>query len=241
MLYAQTAKEFVQDSYQLISANSPTVPLQGNDMAKGIHFLNNLLKYYSSSALLLTISKKIQFQVQIGQQFVTFGAPSFVPTPDVTQGRLANLENAWLELDGVDYPLIIESRNVFFGSYKYEPQLGLPRYAIIVNETNLTQMQLYPAPSQVYDVFVYGKFQLPYISENDDMSSLPQYYLRFLTFALARDLAFYKGRSKAWDEKLETMYQEAWDNMESSSSVNLVIESGSESFLNGSWRLRAGV
>jgi hypothetical protein len=241
MLYAQTAKEFVQDAYQLISANSPTTPLYGNDMSKGIHFLNNLLKFYSSSSLLLTISKKISFDVQIGQQFVTFGDPSYVPTPDVTVGRLSNLENAWLELEGVDYPLIDESRNVFFGSYKYFPQLGLPRFVIIVNETNLTQMQLYPAPSQVYTVYVYGKFQLAYISENDDMSSLPQYYQRFLLFALARDLAFFKGRSAAWDAKLEAMYEEAKDDMESATSANLVIDTGNESYLNGSWRVRAGI
>lgn len=241
MLYAQTAKQFVQDAYQLISASSPTVPLHGNDMAKGIHFLNNLLKFYSSSSLLLTISKKISFEVQIGQQFVTFGDPSYTPTPDVTVGRLANLENAWLELDGVDYPLIDESRNVFFGSYKYEPQQGLPRFIIIVNDTNLTTMQLYPSPSQIYQVFVYGKFQLAYISENDDMSSLPQYYQRFLLFALARDLAFFKGRSTAWDKKLEDMYQEALDDMESVTSCNLVIDTANESYLNGSWRLRAGI
>lgn len=241
MLYAQTAKEFVQDAYQLISASSPTVPLHGNDMSKGIHFLNNLLKFYSSSALLLTISKKVQFSLQIGQQFVTFGDASYVPTPDVTQGRLANLENAWLELDGVDYPLISESRNVFFGSYKYEPQQGLPRFIIIDNDTNLTTVQFYPSASQVYNVFMYGKFQLPYVSENDDMSSLPQYYLRFLTFALARDLAFYKGRSKAWDQKLEGMYQEAFDQMESVTSLNLVIDTGNESYLNGAYRVRAGI
>lgn len=241
MLYAQTAKEFVQDAYQLISASSPTVPLQGNDMAKGIHLLNNLLKFYSSSSLLLTISQKVEFQIQIGQQFVTFGDPSFVPTPDVTAGRLSNLENAWLNLDGVDYPLIDESRNIFFGSYKFFPQQGLPRFIIIVNQTNLTQMQFYPAPSQLYNVFVYGKFQLAYISENDDMSSLPQYYQRFLLLALGRDLAFWKGRSKAWDAKLEAMYKEAEDDMESATSCNLVIDTANESYLNGSWRLRAGI
>jgi hypothetical protein len=241
MLYAPTVKEFIQDAYQLISANTPTVPLQGNDMLKGVRFLNELLQDYSSSGLLITIAQKITFQVQIGQQFVTFGDPSYTPIPNVTIGRLANLENAWLELEGVDYPLIDESRNVFFGSYKFFPQLGLPRFIIITNDLNLTTMQLYPAPSQVYTVYVYGKFQLSYINENATMASLPQYYYRYLKFALARDLAYYKGRSKAWDAKLEGMYQEARDGMESVSAMNLVIDSANESYLNGSWRLRAGI
>lgn len=240
-LYAQTVKDFVQDAYQLISANSPTVPLHGNDMQKGVQFLNELIKSYSSSSLLLTIAQKINFTLAIGQQFVTFGDPTYVPTPDVTVGRLSNLENAWLELDGVDYPLIDESRNVFFGSYKFEPQLGLPRFVIVTNDLNLTTMQFYPAASQQYNVFVYGKFEMPYLLENGTMANFPLYYYRFLKFALARDLAFYKGRSTAWTPALESMFQEARDEMESVSSMNLVIDSANESYLNGSWRVRAGI
>jgi len=240
-LYAITVKRFIEDCYQLVSASSPTVPLHGNDMSKGIQFLNQLLKSYSSSSLLLTIARKVNFTLPIGQRFVTFGDPTYVPTPDVPEGRLSNLENAWLTLDGVDYPLIDESRNVFFGSYKYEPQEGLPRFIIITNDTNLTTMQFYPSASQEYDVTVYGKFELPYVGENDDLSSLPLYYYRFLTFAVARDLAFYKGRSSAWDAKLEGMFDEAKKEMESATAINLVIDTPNESYLNGAWRVRAGI
>jgi hypothetical protein len=241
MIYAQTVKDFVTDAYQLISASSPTVPLQGYDMVKGVRFLNELLKSYSSSSLLLTIAQKVNFTIQIGQFFATFGDASYVPTPNVTLGRLSNLERAWLELDGVDYPLIDEDRGVFFGSYKYEPQLGLPRFIILTNDLNLTTMQFYPGPSQQYNVWVYGKFELPYLTENSTMAELPLYYYRFLKFALARDLAFYKGRSAAWDSKLEGMYEQAKDEMESASTMDLVIDSANESYLNGSWRLRAGI
>lgn len=237
----QTVKQFVSDSYQLISANSPTVPPQGNDNLKAIQFLNELLQDYSSSGLLLTIAKEVDFTVAIGQSEITFGAPDHIPTPDVTSGRLANLQNAWLSLQGVTYPLIDESRNVFLGSYKYDPQLGLPRFCIIYNETSLTRMRIYPGASQVYDLHVYGKFELPLVNQNSDMSLLPNYYQRYLKFALARDLAFYKGRANAWDDKLQNMYDEARKNMESASSVNLAIDSSNESYLNGSWRVRAGV
>lgn len=241
MLSTQTVMDFVQDAYQLVSANSPTVPLHGNDMQKGVQFLNELLKSYSSSSLLLTIAKKVEFNLAIGQQFVTFGDPTYEPTPDVTEGRLSNLERAWLQLDGVDYPLIDESRGVFFGSYKYEPQVGLPRFVIVTNDLNLTTMQFYPAASQEYDVFVYGKFELPELLQSGTMEGFPLYYIRYLRFALARELAFYKGRSSAWDVKLEAMYQAARDEMESVSTMDLVINSANESYLNGAWRVKAGI
>lgn len=237
----ETVKQFVTDSYQLISANSPTVPLHGNDMEKGIQFLNELLQDYSSSSLMLTIARTVTFSIVQGQSVVTFGAADLVPPPTVASGRLSNLENAWLTLSGVTYPLIDESRNVFFGSYKYDPQLGLPRFVIITNDLDFTTMRFYPGPSQGYDVTVYGKFALPALNENSNMSLLPLYYRRYLKIALSRDLAFYKGRSSAWDEKLEALYKEAKDNMESVSAMNLVIDSANESYLNGSWRLRAGI
>lgn len=241
MLYAQPVKQFVSDAYQLISANSPTVPLHGDDTLKGVQFLNELVKMYSARGILTTIAQKITFDVAIGQQFVTFGDATYTPTPNITIGRLSNLERAWLNLDGVDYPLIDEDRGVFFGSYKFQPQLGLPRFAIITNDLNLTTMQLYPAPSQVYTLFVYGKFELPYLTENSTMANFPLYQYSFLKTALARELAYYKGRSAAWTEKLENRYQELLDEMESTSTMDLVIDSANESYLNGSWRLRAGV
>lgn len=240
-MVAQTVKGFVQDSYQLISASSPTVPLHGNDMSKGIQFMNELLGAYSATGLMITVAKKITFTLPIAQEEITFGPPDYVPTPDVTVGRLANLQNAWLLLDGVTYPLIDESRNTFFASYKYDPQVGLPRFVIITNEVDITRMRFYPAASQVYEVNIYGKFQLPPLGENDTMSILPSYYIRYLRFALAKDLALYKGRTEAWNQRLEEMLIAATQDMMSVSSVNLNIETEQESYLNGSWRVRAGV
>lgn len=238
---SETVKEFIADSYQLVSASSPTVPLYGDDTSKGLKLLNRLLAQYSATGLNLTIAKHITFSLPIAQQEVTFGSPDYVPTPFVTEGRLANLQNAWLLLDGVTYPLIDESRNTFFASYKYDPQVGLPRFVIITNETDLTRMRFYPAASQVYEVNVYGKFQLEALTLNDDMSILPGYYIRFLQLALAKDIAIYKGRTQAWNQLLESMLEEAKDEIMAASSMNLNIETEQESYLNGAWRVRAGV
>jgi hypothetical protein len=239
---SQTVKQFVDDSYQLVSANTPTVPLQGNDMLKGIQFFNELLQEYSANALLITIAKSITFNMAIGQSEVTFGAADYVPTPNVTTfGRLANAQNVWLTLQGVTYPLIIEDRNVFLASYKYDPQLGLPRFAIIYNETDLTRMRIYPAPSQVFTLNVYGKFQLPPLGQNDTMSIIPQYALKYLKIALAQELSFYKGRSEAWTDKLQKRYNDARQEMEAASSLNLVVDTSNESYLNGAWRVRSGI
>ncbi|HWZ35093.1 MAG TPA: hypothetical protein VNW51_02995, partial [Mucilaginibacter sp.] len=159
----------------------------------------------------------------------------------IKQGRLANLDNAWLILSGVTYPLIDKSRDDFLAAWKYEPLQGLPRFAITFPDTEYVDIRLYPAPSQFFEFFCRGKFQLSAYTKDSDMSNLPQYFVRFLLFAGARDVCMYKGRTEAWTPKLEQMYMEAYDIMVSTSEVNLSITGDEQSLLNGAWRVRAGI
>lgn len=238
----QSVREFVTDSYQIISANTPTVPLHGNDLSKGIALLNRLLNQYSANGLMLTIAKQVDVIINTGQGLITFGPSDFVPLPDVTtEGRLANLENAWITLEHVTYPLIDVSRNKFFASYKYNTLAGLPRYIIVYPETNITTVQVFPAPSQQYLLSIYGKYQLPNVTSNSDMSSLPTYYQLYLQFALAKYLAAYKGRMNAWTADLEANYLSLKADMEAATSQNLDINTNNESWLNGKWRVISGV
>lgn len=236
-----TVREFVEQSYQLISAHSPTVPLYGNDMSLGIRILNQLLQSYASTGLLITVAKETNIPIAIGQSEIICGPSTYVPTPDITLGRLANLDSAWLLLDGVTYPLIIESRNEFLAAWKYNPLQGLPRFIIVMPDIEVVRLRIYPAASQIYDFYLRAKFQLNELTSNDDMALVPQYYHRYLLFALAKDMAMYKGRMEAWTPVLEQMYQAAKDEMVSSSEVNLAIVGERDSLLNGAWAIRAGV
>ena len=244
----QSVRSFATDATQLVSAATPTVPLQGNDLSVAITVLNRLMNQYSATGLMITVSKQVDYLLSIGQGTVTIGDASFTPTPDINPvsvptcpGRLANLLNAWITLDNVTYPLIDESRTEFWSSYKYAPLMGLPRYVIVQPETNLTRLQVYPGPSQPYLLSMYGKWQLQSVTANDDMSSLPSYYYMYLQFALAKYWAAYKARMAAWTPELEGMYKELKADMEATSSQNLDININNESWLNGAWRVRSGI
>lgn len=312
---AFTVRDFCFQSYRLISAQNPTIPLHGDDENLCIQVLNQLLAYYASNGLMLTIAKTVTASVNLGIRNVLFaprdyptsttltevvtlsnGSPVFtvvngglyftgdavsgngipansvilsiigntitldndatlsgtanltfihdISDPSIAyikEGRLANLDNAWLVLSGVTYPLIDKSRDEYLAAWKYEPLQGLPRFIIIYPDTNVVSAQLYPAPSQFFTFFARGKFQMSGLNSNDDMSSLPQYYVRFFLFAVAKDVAMYTGRAEAWTQKLEVMYQEALDVMVSASEVNLSIAGDQQSLLNGAWRVRAGI
>ena len=236
-----TVREFCTQSYRLISASNPTVPLHGDDLSLMITVMNQLLRSYAATGLMLTIAKDATTTVTIGQKEITVGAANIVPTPNITLGRLANLNSAWLLQNGVTYPLIDESRNEFFAAFKYEPLQGLPRFLIVLPDTDVVRLRLYPAPSQSYEFYMRAKFQLDGLTSNSDMNLVPQYYHRFLLFAVARDTAMYKGRSAAWDEKLEMLYKISKDEMEAASEVNLAITGDRASMLNGAYRVAAGI
>jgi hypothetical protein len=177
-----------------------------------------------------------------GASLLTFSHE--IPTPSIAyikEGRLANLDNAWLQLSGVTYPLIIKSRDEFLAAWKYEPLKGLPRFLITFPDTNLVRAQLYPAPSQFFDFFCRGKFQKVPLTSNDTLEGLPEYQELFLLYAVAKYVSKFKGRSAAWTDDLEAEYRELKDQMEAASEVNLSIAGDEQSLLNGSWRVMAGI
>lgn len=177
-----------------------------------------------------------------GSSLVTFTHDISDPTVVyIKEGRLANLNNAWLLLSGVTYPLIDISRDDFLAAWKYEPLQGLPRFIITFPETDIVKAQLYPAPSQFYDFYCRGKFQKTPLTSNDTLEGLPLYFEMFLLYAVAKYVCKFKGRGSAWTPDLEADYRELKDQMEAASEVNLSITGDKESLLNGAWRVRAGI
>ncbi len=167
-----------------------------------------------------------------------------VATPDIAyirEGRLANLDSAWLQLSGVTYPLIDKSRDEFLAAWKYEPLQGLPRFIITFPDTQIVRAQLYPAPSQFFTFFCRGKFQKVPLTSDDTLEGFPDYQELFLLYAVAKYVSKFKGRSGAWTSDLEADYRELKAQMEAASEVNLSIAGDEQSLLNGAYRVRAGI
>lgn len=236
-----TVREFVYQSYRLINASNPTVPLHGDDQELAIRVLNQLLQSYAATGLLTPIATTLSCPLITGQTEVVIGPATFLPAPDITAGRLSQYDSAWMILDNVTYPLIEQNRDEFLAAWKYEPLQGLPRFALAYPDTQVVRIRLYPAPSQAFTFYIRGKFQKTNLTVNDNFDSYPDYWVRFFLLATARDVSLYKGRADAWTPRLEQTYQEAKDIIEASSEVNLSIVGEKESLLNGAWRVRAGV
>ncbi len=241
-----TVREFVYQMYRLISAGNPTIPLHGDDENLAIRVMNQILNNYASSGLMLTIAKTVSVDINLPIKEIIFTPPDYPAPTDPTvvqiaEGRLANLDNAWLVLTGVTYPLIQKSRDEFLAAWKYEPLQGLPRFIITFPETKIVRAQLYPAPSQFFTFFARGKFQKTPLTSNDTLEGLPEYYELYLLYAVAKYVSKFKARGTAWTPDLEADYRELKDDMEAASEVNLSIAGDEQSLLNGAYRVRAGI
>jgi hypothetical protein len=312
---ATTVREFVYQMYRLISASNPTIPLHGDDESLAVRVMNQILRSYASSGLMLTIAKTVSIPVNVGKTEIFFTDPDYpteslqtetvtltntLPTFTVSngllyavgdllsgngipllttilsivgnvitmsanatftgaslvtfshdisdptvayikQGRLANLDNAWLLLNGVTYPLIDKSRDEYLAAWKYEPLQGLPRFIITFPQTTYVSATLYPAPSQFYEFFCRGKFQITPLTVNDTLAGLPEYFELFFLYAVGKHVSKFKARGSAWTGDLEAEYRELKDNMEAASELNLSIAGDEQSLLNGAFRVRAGI
>jgi hypothetical protein len=233
-------RELVQQAYSIVTAQSPTVPLHGSDLSTGIRILNQLIDSFAGTSLLQTIATTKSLALTTGQQYVITGPSDYTPTPDII-GRVSNVQSAWIELDGVTYPLINISISEFESSYKYAPLQGLPRYIVVYPETEVTRLRIYPSPSQAFTFYMRAKSAGDVLTANSDLDSIPLYFIRFLSLALAKDLAIYKARLQAWTPQLEAMYAQAKDEMIAASEVNLAIQNDQDSMASGAWRVRSGV
>lgn len=236
-----TAKSFVTRSYKLVNPSNPTQPLEDDDLEIGMFCLNELLTSYAANGLMLTIAKTVSCPIAIGQQEIVFGPNTFLPLPDITLGRLAAADSAWLLLDNLTYPITFISRDQFLASFTYQPLQGLPLWAIIYPDTEVVRIRIYPAASQIYQFYLRGKFEFSELAPTDDMAILPKYYMRYLRYALAKDIAMENGRASAWTPDLQKELDDARALMESASEVNLSITGNPGNLLNGAYRTAAGI
>jgi hypothetical protein len=75
---ASTVREFIFQMYSLISASNPTVPLHGPDEQLAIRVMNQILRNYASSGLMLTIAKTVSVDINLPVKEIWFTEPDYM-------------------------------------------------------------------------------------------------------------------------------------------------------------------
>ncbi len=126
---ASTVREFIYQMYRLISASNPTIPLHGDDEQLAIRVMNQILKNYASSGLMLTIAKTVSVDINLPVKEIYFTDPDYTG-PVTTQTEVVNLTAASPSFTVVDGTLYAVGDGVSGG--------GIPLLTYILDITGNT-------------------------------------------------------------------------------------------------------
>lgn len=154
---ASTVREFIFQMYRLISASNPTIPLHGDDEKLAIRVMNQILRNYASSGLMLTIAKTVSVDINLPVKEIWFTDPDYVgpvttqtetvglvaasPAITVADGSIYNVGDG---VSGGGIPLITYILNIA-GNI-----ITLSHNATINGNSVLTFSQEVPHPNVVY-------------------------------------------------------------------------------------------
>lgn len=98
---AFTVREFVNQMYTLINPSSPTVPLHGNDQELAIRVMNQLLKSYAGTGLMITIAKTVSVAIAPPIKDIYFTDATYSTTTTQTEiVSLTALSPSFTVVDG---------------------------------------------------------------------------------------------------------------------------------------------
>lgn len=102
---ASTVRDFIFQMYRLISASNPTIPLHGDDEKLAIRVMNQILKNYASSGLMLTIAKTVSVDINLPVKEVWFTDPDYIGavTTQTETVSLVAASNQFSVADGTLY------------------------------------------------------------------------------------------------------------------------------------------
>lgn len=171
---AYTALELITRSYylsQVVSRSLQTV--SGEQITDGLFLLNADLDYKSTDLRLIPYFTELDFPTIQGQELY------FIP-------NLLYVDSLTFNLQTVRYSLIETTRKEYFATPRIDNVQSLPYEYRIERQLDGANVYLYFVPNTVYTMKLWGKFSLPEVALNTDMTlTYDSFYIEYLRYSLA--------------------------------------------------------
>lgn len=175
-----TLLQLITNAYYLsgkVSRQFETV--QGDDLTDGLRLLNTVLSTQAIKKRMIPFFSYYTFNTVVG-------------TEDYLIPNLLEIENITFNIDVVRFPITIEDRTQYFGSFRVDNVTTLPSRWHLEREKTGSRIFLFPLPAAVYVVKLWGKFGLLSVSKTDlstDLESIYETnYIEYLRYLLARKI-----------------------------------------------------
>jgi len=169
-----TASKLITNAYYISGKygrgyKAPT----GDDIESGLDWLNALLSAKTIDNRLIPYYAEYDFTAVIGQE--KYSIPNLI-----------SVETFTFNVDTVRFPSLNLNRKAYFGTGRVDGVQALPFEWHLERTQAGADIFIYPLPSDTYPLKIWGKFSLTSVTMNQDLLlTMTQYYIDFLTFALA--------------------------------------------------------
>lgn len=227
-LITRTVNTLIEGAYKLIGVFSEERPLEGSRITEGLEYLQEILDHYASNDTRIAWDDTLTFNLVIGQQEYTFSKDGGA---DVNSNRIVDLKYITIQDGDFSYPVIIQSDELWYYRKRKLNNTERPQQAFLQNALNQgtsseeSKIFFFSKPDKTYTCLIKAKFILNAVALSQPLDEVPNYYHRFLKYALGRTLNdHYPGST--WNQKKEDTYTQLLENITNASDVSLDSRTG---------------
>lgn len=203
-IFLKNSEELIYEAYQMVSIIGDQETLDDNFNQVGIRYLNEIMARDQVAGMNVPYYNLISFNLVGGQESYVFDL--------TTEGRTATT-NPIIELEYCNIflvpfnqqPMQIVNRNQYYGTWRSMITSAIPSMVLLVPGLNTSSLNFYPIPNSNYQIDVYVKQATDNIQKNETIY-LPPHMIRYLRFALAKDLSL-KYPAGVWSQSHEMELQ----------------------------------
>lgn len=199
----ENSLSFVRRAYKRWGIISQNDDLSDPLYEEGLYYLNEILATDQANGISIPSYNQLQFDLIAGQAWYEVSNNTLA---EIQQNPMMDLETASILYNNlVQYTILNVRRSELLGIplaintqswpsqmllYKFKKIQGTRNLPIVdmVDDPNSCVIRFYPVPSMTYPVIVYGKQVLSNIDKNQNMSGIPPHMLKYLRYALGREL-----------------------------------------------------
>jgi len=206
---ARTVNRLIEQSFRKAGLYTQDRSIEGYKVTEALDMLNDILDENSSEMSYVAFYELLTFAMTPGKREYTIGRN---PGNDVDHNRISALKEVALIASGTRYPVRVISDRDYYSVIYYESAQGRPASCFIQNEIGQTNLIFIAKPDIAYDCEIKAKFILSDLELNTDITNVPPYFLQYLKYALAKELALeYLPRN--WTERHETRLKKFEDHL----------------------------
>ena len=209
-----TVNELIIESFETVGIYAPYKIPSGQDIQRGLNYLNELLDYFSHDGVYIPFFSEINFTMTVGQDEYVISKDI---SADVDHNPIIALDYVNISYYEVLYPVAIVSYDQVDSDIRNPEIYSRPKRVVLQKNVDTSKVIFYQKPDFSYDCRLRGKTYLSNVTLQQTLSELPRYYHRFLRNMLGRDLKnIYK--SENWSPEQERgkcrkdPYTEGWFN-----------------------------